>query len=279
MKVANQTKSRRMLTGAFASLLAIAAIGVAGSAYADPISFLPANTNYSIKFVDRETLITGLGQNLFGVFNITQINSGDGNTTFWNGNGSTDGTQLVGYFTGLTSIADQTGGGGLSFTGGTVDIFNVANATYSPGINPNTFDPLDQVCGGSAACLANPWLTLNFVPGINDSINGNATLQAASATTNVQAGFGYLSVTGGTNAAKFDTNCFTFTNFSPADMFFRSNFVLANASTCANANGWSVCSDDPIIGRTAAVPEPGTLVLLGLGLAALGGLRRRKKAA
>jgi hypothetical protein len=257
--------------------LAVAALGVAVSATADPITYIPNNTDYSIKFVNRETLITAPGQNLFGIFDITQINSGDSSTTFWNGNGATDGTQLVGFFNGLTSGPDQTAAGtGISFTGGSVEIFSVANGTYSPGTNPNTFDPLNQLCGGSAVCLANPWLTLDFVPGINDAIGGNATLQAAgAATANVQAGFGYMSVTGGTNAAKFDTNGYTFNNFGPADMFFRSNFVLANIQTCSSNNGWAVCSDDPIIGRT--VPEPGTLALLGLGLASFAGLSRRKK--
>jgi hypothetical protein len=257
--------------------LAVAALGVAVSATADPISYIPGDSDFSIKFVDREIQVTGLGQNLFGLFDITQINTADGSSTFWNGNGSTDGTQLVGYFNGLTSVADQTGGTGLSFTGGSIEIFNVANGTYSPGTNPGTFDPLNQLCGGSAACLANPWLTLDFVPGINDALGagGDASLQAAFAATNVQAGFGYMSVTGGTNAAKFDTNAYTFNNFGPADMFFRSNFVLATPQTCTNSNGWAVCSDDPIIGRT--VPEPGTLALLGLGLASFAGLSRRKK--
>ena len=280
MKVGHHpTKNRTTLTGAFAYLLAITAMGVAGSAHADPISFLPGNTGFSIKFVDRERAITGLGQNLFGIFDITQINSADSSSTFWNGNGISDGTQLVGFFNGLISIPDQTGGTGLSFTGGTVEIFNVANGSYKPSINPNTLDPVNQLCNG-AACPS-PWLTLNFVPGINDALGptGNATLQAALATTNVQAGFGYLSVTGGTNGATFDTNSFAFTNFAPADLFFRSNFVLAGSQACPliQSNGWAVCSDDPITGRT--VPEPGTLALLGLGLAALGGLKHRKKTA
>ena len=183
--------------------------------------------------MDREILkFRGQGNPLFGIFNITQINDSSSTTTFWNGNGGTDGTQLVGYFTGMTSIADQTGGGGLSFTGGNVVLYNVPNGQYSPGTNPNTLDPTNQLCGGGA-CPA-PWLTLDFVSGINDSIGptGDATLQAALATTNVQAGFGYLSVTGGTNAATFDTNGFSFNNFPNADMFFRSNFVLAGSQAC-----------------------------------------------
>ena len=270
----DQAKSigRRTLAVAVAA----GAIGFAGAAYSDPINYIPAGSDFSIKFIDREIQIVTFGQELFGLFNITQINSADGNTTFWNGNGATDGTQLVGFFEGLISEPDQTGGGGLSFSGGHLALFNVANGTYSPATNPNTKDYLNQLCGGSATCLANPWLTADFVPGINDALGptGDATLQAAFAVTNVQAGFGYLSVTGGANGAAFDTNGFAFTNFPNADLFLRSNFVLATPQTCAANSGWQVCSDDPIIG--ARVPEPGTLLLLGLGALALGAMRRNR---
>lgn len=257
--------------------IAAGAIGFAGAAYSDPINFIPAGSDFSIKFVDREIQIVTFGQELFGIFNITQINSADGNTTFWNGNGATDGTQLVGFFEGLISGPDQTGTPtGISFTGGHLELFNVANGTYSPGTNPNTKDYLNQLCGGSATCLANPWLTANFVPGINDIFGptADATLQAVFATTNVNAGFGYMSVTGGTNGAAFDTNGFSFNNFPNADLFLRSNFVLATPQTCAANSGWQVCSDDPIIG--ARVPEPGSLLLLGLGALAFGAIRRNK---
>jgi hypothetical protein len=193
----DQAKSigRRTLAVAVAA----GAIGFAGAAYSDPINYIPPGSDFSIKFVDREIQIIRFGQELFGLFNITQINSGDSSTTFWNGNGATDGTQLVGFFEGLISEPDQTGGTGLSFSGGHIALFNVPNGTYSPGTNPNTKDYLNQLCGGSATCLANPWLTADFVPGINDALGptGDATLQAAFAATNVQAGFGYLSVTGG----------------------------------------------------------------------------------
>jgi hypothetical protein len=272
----DQAKSigRRTLAVAVAA----GAIGFAGAAYSDPINYIPPGSDFSIKFVDREIQIIRFGQELFGLFNITQINSGDSSTTFWNGNGATDGTQLVGFFEGLISEPAQTGGTGLSFSGGHIALFNVPNGTYSPGTNPNTKDYLNQLCGGSATCLANPWLTADFVPGINDALGptGDATLQAAFAATNVQAGFGYLSVTGGANGPVFDTNGFSFVNFPNADLFLRSNFVLANPQTCTFNNGWQVCSDDPIIG--ARIPEPGTLLLLGLGALALGAIRRNKSA-
>lgn len=268
---------RSALNG-IASCMAAALVGWVGVANADPISFLPANSDLSIKFVDREKEITGLGQELFGLVNITQFNNFDSSITFWNGNGATDGFQLVGYFEGLTSIADQTGGTGLSFTGGHIVLYLVPNGQYSPGTSPNTKDFADQLCGG--ACPA-PWLTADFVAGINDALGptGDATLQAALAATNVQAGFGYLSVTGGTNAAFFDTNGFTFTNFDPADISLRSNFVLANnlpgsQCTTTTSNGWGVCSDDPLNARTA-VPEPGILALLGIALFGFGFARRR----
>jgi hypothetical protein len=275
----DQAKSMGRRTLAVA--VAAGAIGFAGAAYSDPINFIPPGSDFAIKFVDREIQITTIGQELFGLFNITQINSADGLTTYWNGNGSSDGTQLVGYFQGLIAGPDQTGTPtGISFHFGDLAVFDVPNGTYSPGTNPNTKDYLNQLCGGSATCLANPWLTANFVPGQTDAFGptADATLQAVVATTNVNAGFGFLSVTGGANGAFFDTNGFHFTNFPDADLHLRSNFALAGGQICPTSasNGWQVCSDDPIVG--SRIPEPGTLLLLGLGALALGAIRKNRAA-
>jgi PEP-CTERM motif-containing protein len=250
----------------------MAAVGVSGTSAADPITFLPSASDLEIVFVDREIVITGAGQMLFGIFNITAITNLTGTQTYWAGNGLSDGTQLVGFFTGLISEADQTGGTGLSFTGGTFTIYDVPNGQYQPGAAPNTQDFAALLCGG--ACPAT-WLSGIFVPGVNDSIGGDATLQAAIASTNVAAGDGFLSVTGGANLAFFDTNGFTFANFGPADLSLRSNFSLAGGGLCSveQSSGWFVCSNDPITART--VPEPATLLLLGGGLIGLALSRRR----
>lgn len=265
-------------------------VGFAGVASADPANFIPAG-EFRAKFTNYEVAVSGaLGQELFGLLNITQITNAAGTTTFWNGNGGSDGTQLVGYFEGGTTLAlDQSfAGTNLSFTGGKIVIYNVPNGTFSPSTNPNTKDYVNQLCGG---VCPTPWLTADIVPGINDALvgtstvnypggtnPGDATIQAAVATTLVNSGNGFLSVTGGTWASKFDTNGFNFTNFAPADMSLRSNFVLQGPNCSeATSQGWQVCSDDPI--DAFAIPEPGTLALIGLAAVAAGTVRRRKAAA
>lgn len=268
--------NRKLRCSAVAASVAAALLGFSSVASADPLTFMPANTDFRIKFVNYENLVTEEGQELFGLINVTTIGNAAGTQTFWNGNGSTDGTSLVGYFQGLIAEADQTGGDGLSFTGGSGVLYVVPSGDFSPSTNPNTLDIVNQLCGG-AAC-PDPWLTFDFVPGINDAINGDASLQGAFAATNVQAGFGFLSVTGGTAGDFLNTDGYTFVNFPAADMSFRSNFALQGNNCSSEASqGWAVCSDDPLDARSAAVPEPGTLALAGLAALIAGSVSRRKR--
>ena len=131
-------------------------------------------------------MITQNGQQLFGIFNITQITNSTGSTTFWNGNGASDGTQLVGFFTGFTAVIPGLAGQ-VDFTGGQFVVYDVPNGSYNTLVAQNS-DPailanrLQQLCGG-VSCPA-PWVTGNFVPGILDSIgNTTITLDAALAPT------------------------------------------------------------------------------------------------
>jgi hypothetical protein len=160
--------------------VAVGAIGLTCGAWADPINFLPAGTDFEIKFPNEEVQITVSGEQLFGIFNVahvTQITNSNGSTT--NGNGGLDGTQLVGFFTGLISVvpgpADPTS---VDFTGRSFVVYDVPNGDYNMAVDQN-LDPAvlanrqAQLCGG-VVCPA-PWLTGVFAPSILDTI-GNTTI-------------------------------------------------------------------------------------------------------
>ena len=275
---------------ALAAGIAACAIGLAGTALADPITFLPGGTNFKLKFSNEEIQITQSGQELFGIFNINLITDTTGSKTFWTGNGVSDGTQLVGFFTGLISQVPGPGGPqSVDFTLGQFAVYDVPNGDYNTSANQN-MDPAilanrtAQLCGGNAVLCSTPWLTGFFVPGILDSIgNTTVTLDAALAPTSpaTAKGSGYLSVGAnafgsGANNALFDTNGFTFTTpgNAPADMLLQSEFSLCPSPTtpACSAADWQVRSDDPIF--ASRVPEPATLLLFGLGALALGFVRR-----
>jgi PEP-CTERM motif len=115
----------------------------------------------------------------------------------------------------------------------------------------------------------------------NGTLGGTATEFASIFNIN-SGGTGqtYLSVTGGTQAAQFNTNSFDspFIAGATADLFAQFTTTLNDPAVA----DWLVRSNDPITGQltigTTPVPEPSTYGLMGAGLlAGVVVLRRRRQ--
>ncbi|EIM02202.1 PEP motif anchor domain-containing protein [Rhodanobacter thiooxydans LCS2] len=148
--------------------------------------------------------------------------------------------------------------------------------------NTSSFNVLDPTTAG----VGTPWLTLSGHTGSVLGFAGTAQLFSTVVGTvanplSGSTGFGFLDATGGPAAPFFQTHTQADGLGGFADFTLNSEFLFSAVRTCTsispdptNICHYPITGTATLIGRT--VPEPGEMGLLGLGLAFLGLLVRRR---
>jgi len=260
--------------------------------------------NFKIKLEDFEQFLPGMAnfgtsnapgnvsgiyndgvEDLRGIVNVTQMawaGTVDNFDLMALDGVNTGSESLVGVFYGLDANYAQgpPTATAFGFTGGHLDLYLDKTPDEDVTVGPAGFGMTSAdyatVTDGDAIL----WLSMDFVPGDDPNAPGVSTLAGTANLTgwpaggiDGQVGQAFLDITGGSAAAAFKKDV-----FGPGrDIIFGNHFGGVGNTNFEPVNftwGWDLASDDPARGST--IPEPGTVVLLGMGLIALGGVARRR---
>lgn len=280
------------------SLLAAAGVAAVMSSASASTTIDGVTFNAGTQFITTslwEKTLTSTADKLEGVGVVSQIScSGCGGDTWSNG---TNNTQLTYYFSGFAvsqwqgvsgnwyAAGTETGVGSdtftlatkLVFTGGSVKMYTDAftgGTRLNPGAHANTVDPAKQAQDIAAATDGKLWLEYTGKTTF-DVLSGKAgTLFASIGSANsVHAGgsgFGYLDVIAGAAFGNFNTDSWNVLG-TIADARFDSSY------SNTNAGAWDLSGTASY--KTAAIPEPASLALVGAALFGVGFAARRRKSA